>query len=295
MIWALLIFVGLAVLIYMALPGRRVKRERLGIERERKSLSKLVDTSLERHGKRTGMAHALNLAGMPVEPGVLVLRVFLFTVLATMVGLLVGPLLGLVGLVLPALIARQWVTSKARKRQERFAAQLPDVLQLLISSLRSGHSLPQAFNAVAVEANEPARAEFERMLADTRVGVEFHTAMLAVAHRMESADLEWVASAVEINREAGGNLAEVLSNVNETVRGRFKLRRQIKTLTAEGRMSVKVLTTIPLLVFALRSVLDTKFRDVMFHSWGPYLLAYGAVSLTIGWFMVSRMVKVKGV
>ena len=133
MIWTLPIFLGLAALIYMALPGRRVKRERLGIERERKSLSKSVDAALERHGKRAGMAHALNLAGMDVEPGVLVLRVLLFTALATILGLLISPWLALVGLIAPTLIARQRVTSKAHNRQERFAAQLPDVLQLLIS------------------------------------------------------------------------------------------------------------------------------------------------------------------
>ena len=80
------------------------------------------------------------------------------------------------------------------------------------------------------------------MLAETRIGVDCRTAMRATAQRMASTDLEWVASAVEINREAGGNLAEVLANVNGTIRGRYRLRRQIKTLTAEGRMSVKVLT-----------------------------------------------------
>jgi tight adherence protein B len=112
---------------------------------------------------------------------------------------------------------------------------------------------------------------------------------------MASADLEWIASAVELNRDAGGNLAEVLSNVNDTVRGRFRLRRQIKTLTAEGRISVKVLTGLPIAIFIGRSIIDSDFRDVMYHGAGPLLLAYGAVSLTIGWLVVSRMIRVKGV
>jgi tight adherence protein B len=112
---------------------------------------------------------------------------------------------------------------------------------------------------------------------------------------MASADLEWIASAVEINRDAGGNLAEVLSNVNDTVRGRFRLRRQIKTLTAEGRISVKVLTGLPIAIFIGRSIIDSSFRDVMYHGSGPLLLAYGAASLTIGWLVVSRMIRVKGV
>ena len=115
----------------------------------------------------------------------------------------------------------------------------------------------------------------------------FTTAMKATAQRMASADLEWVASAVDINRETGGNLAEVLENVTGTVRGRYRLRRQIKTLTAEGRMSVKVLTGLPIAIFVGRSLFDSSFRDVMFHGFGPLLLAYCAVSLTLGWLVVS--------
>ena len=288
-------FVGFAALIFMAFPGRRVSKERLGIERERLSLSKSMDAFLDRRGKRQALAHALNLAGIVTEPGLFALRIVLASVVLAILGLLVGPVFALIGLVAPVIVARMVVKSKGRKRQEAFAAQLPDVLQLLITSLRSGHSLPQAFDALVAEAEEPARSEFDRMLAETRIGVEFHTAMRATAQRMASADLEWVASAVEINWEAGGNLAEVLSNVNDTVRGRYRLRRQIKTLTAEGRMSVKVLTAMPILIFVVRTLFDSTFRDVMFHGFGPLLLAYGAVSLTIGWLVVSRMIRVKGV
>jgi len=288
-------FVGFASLAFMAFPGRRVSKQRLGIEREKLSLSKSMDGFLSRRGKRQALANALNLAGIETEPGLFVLRVLLATVALAVLGLAVGPVFALIGLVAPVIVAHLLVKSKGRKRQEAFAAQLPDVLQLLITSLRSGHSLPQAFDAVVAEAEEPARAEFDRMLAETRIGVEFHVAMRSTAQRMASADLEWVASAVEINREAGGNLAEVLSNVNDTVRGRYRLRRQIKTLTAEGRMSVKVLTGLPVAIFTVRSIIDSNFRDVMFHGFGPLLLAYGAVSLTLGWLVVSRMIRVKGV
>ena len=287
--------VGLASLVFMAFPGRRVSKQRLGIEREKPSLSTSMDTFLDRRGKRQALAHALNLGGIRTDPGLFVLRIVLASVVLAVLGLLVGPVFAVIGLVAPAVVARMIVKSKAGKRQEAFVAQLPDVLQSLITSLRSGHSLPQAFDAVIAEAEEPARSEFERMLAETRIGVEFHTAMRATAERMASTDLEWIASAVEINREAGGNLAEVLTNVHDTVRGRFRLRRQIRTLTAEGRMSVKVLTGLPVLIFVVRTLLDDNFRDVMFHGVGPLLLAYGAVSLTIGWLVVSRMIRVKGV
>jgi tight adherence protein B len=294
-LWVASFFVGFASLSYMALPGRRVSKKRLGIEREKLSLSKSMDAVLDRRGKRQALAHALNLAGIETEPGLFALRIVLASVVLATLGLLVGPVFAVIGLVAPAIVAHLVVKSKGRKRQQDFAAQLPDALQLLITSLRSGHSLPHAFEALVLEAEEPARSEFDRMLAETRIGVEFHTAMRATARRMASADLEWIASAVEINRDAGGNLAEVLSNVNHTVRGRYRLRRQIKTLTAEGRISVKVLTGLPIAIFLGRSIIDGTFRDVMYHGSGPLLLAYGALSLTIGWLVVSRMIRVKGV
>jgi tight adherence protein B len=294
-LWIAAFFVGLASLGFMAFPGRRVSRKRLGIEREKLSVSKSMDGFLDRRGKRQALAHALNLAGIDTEPGLFALRVVLASLVLAVLGVLFGPVFALIGLVTPVIVASVGLKSKGRKRQEAFAAQLPDVLQLLITSLRSGHSLPQAFDAVVAEAEEPARSEFDRMLAETRIGVEFHTAMRATARRMASADLEWIASAVEVNREAGGNLAEVLSNVNDTVRGRFRLRRQIKTLTAEGRMSVKVLTGLPIVIFMVRSVIDGNFRGVMYHGFGPMLLVYSALSLTIGWLVVSRLIRVKGV
>ena len=278
-------FVGVAALIFMAFSGRRVSKQRLGIERERLSLSESMDAFLERRGKRQALANTLNLAGIVTEPGLFALRIVLVSAVLAILGLLFSPVFALVGLMAPVIATGVVVKSKARKRQEAFAAQLPEVLQLLITSLRSGHSLPQAFDALVAEAEEPARSEFDRMLAETRIGVEFHTAMRATAQRMASVDLEWVASAVEINWEAGGNLAEVLSNVNDTVRGRFRLRRQIRTLTAEGRISVKVLTAMPVLIFIVRTLFDGTFRDVMFHGAGPMLLAYVVVSLTIGWLV----------
>jgi len=295
LLWIAAFFVGFASLCFMAFPGRRVSKERLGIERERLSLSKSMDAFLDRRGKRQALANALNVAGIETEPGLFALRIVLATVVLAIVGLLFGPAFALIGLVAPVIVTLMVVRSKGRKRREAFAAQLPDVLQLLITSLRSGHSLPQAFDALVVEAEEPARSEFDRMLAETRIGVEFHTAMRATAQRMASADLDWIASAVEINRDAGGNLAEVLSNVNGTVRGRFRLRRQIRTLSAEGRISAKVLTGLPVAIFVVRSIVDRSFRDVMFHGFGPLLLAYGGVSLMLGWLVVSRMVRVKGV
>ena len=294
--FAALFFAGLAALLYTAMPTQRVKRSRLGIERKPFNLSKSVDDLLERHGRRSGLAHALNLAGMAVEPGTFVLRVFLGALVTALVALaLMGPALALVVFGAVVFLSRLMVRSKGQKRQEAFAAQLPDVLQLLISALRSGFSLPQALDALIQEADEPARSEFERMLAETRVGQDLATAMKATAERMGSADLGWVASAVEINRETGGNLAEVLENVTGTLRERHRLRRQVRTLTAEGRMSAKVLTGLPVALIVGRTLFDSKFRDVMYHNYGLMAMGSCVLSLAIGWIWVHKIIAVKGI
>ena len=218
---ALAVFVALCILLVLAIPGRRVSKRRLGIERERVSVGRSVDALLERHGKRRGLAQALVLADITVEPGQFALRVFLVAVLTGVLGLFLGgPVLALVAFAVPFLGARVLVRRKGVRRQDKFAEQLPDVLQLLITSLRSGYGLNQALDAVAAEAEEPIRTEFQHTLAETRMGRDLSEALRAMAVRMASTDLDWVVGAVEINRETGGNLAETLENLGETLRAR---------------------------------------------------------------------------
>ena len=132
-----------------------------------------------------------------------------------------------------------------RKRRAAFEAQLPDVLQLLITSLRSGYGLQQALDAVVSEADEPARTEFLHVLAEARMGRDLIESLRSLAQRMQSVDLEWVTAAIDINRETGSNLGEVLEKVGATIRERQQVRRQIRTLTAEGRLSAVVITGMP--------------------------------------------------
>jgi tight adherence protein B len=114
---------------------------------------------------------------------------------------------------------------------------LPDVLTIMASSLRAGHSFMQALDTVAKEIAQPAATEFQRVVAEIRLGRPAEDALEALAERVGSADFMWAVLAVNIQREVGGNLAEILDNVADTLRERATLRRQIKVLTAEGRLS----------------------------------------------------------
>ena len=134
---------------------------------------------------------------------------------------------------------------RAARRQAAFADQLDDSLQLMAGSLRAGHSLLRSVDSVASEADAPTSEEFARIVNETRVGRDLNDALDEVAERMGSDDFTWVAQAIAIHREVGGNLAEVLDAVGHTIRERNAIRRQVKALSAEGKLSAIVLMALP--------------------------------------------------
>lgn len=141
-----------------------------------------------------------------------------------------------------------YLRSRGRKRTRDFEAQLPDVLNLLSGGLRTGWGLQQAIDLVVTEGEAPASEEFRRAQIESRLGVPVETSLEAIAERLDSDAFRWVVSAVSIQREVGGNLAEVLDNVATSVRDRDSLQRHVSALTAEGRFSAIILTALPFLV-----------------------------------------------
>ena len=240
------IFVALFIVLYMVMPGRNVSKQRLGIERQPRNLSKSIEGML---GARSSaeLARSLSLADVNVEPGQFVLRVAVTSLLLGILGLVISPILGLVLLVVPALVVHWWVSHKVSKRQAAFSEQLPNFLRSLVMSLRSGFGLSQAMESAGKEAQAPLRSEIDRVLAEVRMGRSLAESMDSLSQRMNNDDLEWVVSALEINRETGGNLSDILASVNTTLRERARIQRKINTFTAEGRMSAKILTAAPFL------------------------------------------------
>ena len=180
------------------------------------------------------------------------------------------------------------------RRQAAFADQLDDSLQLMASSLRAGHSLLRSVDSVSHEAEAPTSEEFARIVNETRVGRDLNEALDEVAERMGSEDFVWVAQAIAIHREVGGNLAEVLDAVGHTIRERNQIRRQVKTLAAEGKLSALVLMVLPFGVGGFLLVASpgymTKFTDSLI---GCGLLVVGAVLLVVGGLWLRKTVQVK--
>ena len=248
-------------------------------------------------GSRSRIAVDLERAGMRIRPQEwIILRVSAGSALVAAItvltrslvfGVLLGSLLGWLG-------SRAYVQVKARRRSAEFADQLPDSLQLIASSLRSGFSLSQALDGVVREGSEPIASEFGRALAESRLGVRLEDALESCATRMRSQDLAWVVMAVRISRDVGGNLAEVLLNTVHTMRERAQLARQIRALSAEGRLSAYVLIGLPLVVTGWFSLVKPEYLRPLYTSApGIIMLVVAAAGMVVGSFWMSRVVKVE--
>jgi tight adherence protein B len=217
-------------------------------------------------------------------------------VLAAGLTILVGTfLIGVpAGLLAGWLGMRLLVSLRIGRRRAAFGDQLPDVLQLIASSLQSGFSLAQALDAVVREGSQPAAAEFSRALGEARIGADLADALDGVAARMDSQDMRWSVMAIRIQRSVGGNLAEVLRNTIATMRERAFLRRHVKALSAEGRLSAYILVALPIVLGGWLFYSSRSYMQLLYTTTFGLMMLTGAVALVvIGAFWMRALIKVE--
>jgi tight adherence protein B len=182
----------------------------------------------------------------------------------------------------------------ASRRTKKFEAQLPDVLTLVASSLSTGFSLPQALDAVAKDAAQPAAKEFSRALAETRIGSDISDALERMSARMQSENMRWTTMAIRIQREVGGNLADTLRTTAKTLREREELGRHVKALSAEGKLSAYILIALPIGIFLYEYQVNHSYIELLWtRTLGWVMMAGGIISLTVGIFWMRKTVQVK--
>ncbi|MDA8439612.1 MAG: type II secretion system F family protein [Propionibacterium sp.] len=246
-------------------------------------------------GRGDSLDEALVQAGIRAKAADVLVLVGIGTFVAFVVGL--AGVDAFFGLLLAVLVpVAFWMVLRVRtsRRRAAFSEQLSEVLQILASGLRAGASLPQSMQMVAAESDEPTKTEFTRVSNEMRVGRPIGAALEDVASRMKSLDFSWVAQAVMINREVGGNLADVLDGVASTMRERASLRRQVKTLSAEGKMSGWILMALPVGVFLMVYMMHPAYFLPLVASPIGWLLIGAAVLLMIigaVWLWFSIQVK----
>ncbi len=182
------------------------------------------------------------------------------------------------------------VQAKGRKRLRVFEEQLPDTLKLVAGSLRAGFSLLQGLDAVTKESIDPTKKEFGRVLAEARLGRTVEDALADAAERMESRDLAWAVMAIRLQREVGGNLAELLDTVAETMAERDRLRREIRALTAEGRMSGVVLGFFPPAFAGVLYLIRPGYVETLFNDGLGVAAVIAAAGMAVVGFLWLRKI-----
>ncbi len=255
-----------------------------------------VSDIVEARGFTALVRENLERAGLPLRPN----EYIYFHLLATMVGgVLVQFAFSNVVLTVTAVLVLvfgpiAFVRVRIDRRRTRFEEQLPDVLGLIAGSLRAGWGVQQALELVVDEIAEPASSEFRRVQAEARFGLPLEQALDRMAERLDSEDFRWTVTAIAIQREVGGNLAEVLDTVARTIRTRAELRRHVKALTAESRFSAVILAILPFFILGALAVVSPAYLSVMLNSViGLFALGLGAVLLVIGLVWIFRLTKVE--
>jgi tight adherence protein B len=260
------------------------------------AMVELVDRRLRSRGWAPFTAQELELAAVKMTPGYLVVLVSIISFISFMVvSSLSRNILGafVVSLLVPV-VAKLVLKHLAGKRRAAFANQVDETLQLLAAALRAGHGLTRAFDTVSRETDPPMSEELARIVNENRIGRDLVDAVTQSAVRMQNPDFRWVAEATGIQRETGGNLNEVLDRVGETIRERAQLKREVRTLSAEGRMSALVLIALPFLTVGALSVLNPAFMHPLYTTRAGYMaMGISVVLFAVGILWMRVIVNVK--
>ena len=243
------------------------------------------------------LEHRMLRAGLPLQGGEFIvlcggsaLLLAMFLMLVSGGKVIAGILGAAVGFAIPFVLAN----IKTAKRMKAFNAQLGDALVLIANSLRTGYSFMQAADMVAQEMRPPISTEFARTVKEMNLGITMENSLGNLAKRIESEDLDLVMTAVLIQRQVGGNLAEVLDNIARTIRERVRIRGEIRTLTAQGRVSGIIISLLPLVMGVIIYVLNPTYIRVLFvNPIGQIMLGVSLAGQVVGILIIRRIVDIE--
>jgi tight adherence protein B len=246
-------------------------------------------------GRSTGqrLARKLEHAGWAIGSGEFLTIVFIGVILLGVLGFVFASALGAVaGVTLGAFAPFAVLSRAAGRRLAAIQGQLADTLMVIASSMRAGHSFLQSLDSAAKEIDQPAAGEFGRVLREIRLGRDTDDALEALVERVGSQDLEWAVTAIEVQRKIGGNLAEVLETVANTIRERDTLRRQMRVLSAESRISVVVLTVLPILLAIYLMIVNPEYLRTLTTTTAGKFISIAALALMgIGYLWMRRITR----
>jgi tight adherence protein B len=255
----------------------------------------LLDRILTRREFTEGIARRLQRAGSVMTPGAFLLMQAASGTAGFVFGSMLGGMMsGMLGAVVGAAVPMIWLASKTRARTAALEAQLPDAIDMMVNAMRAGYSFQQAVKFIGDELDAPLGPEFARLYEEQRLGIEMRDALLALQERVGTMDMKMVVTAVLIQRETGGNLSEVLGNIGDIIRQRFAIRGEIATLTSQGKLSARIMSALPVVVFLLLSVTNPEYLvPLRTTKIGHLMLAAATLSTLLGYFVMMKIADVE--
>lgn len=270
----------------VAEAGRSILRRRAASELA------LLDRVLTGRDITEILVRRLQRAGLDMTPGAFLLRAAIAALMGVLVGRMVAGYVvtAAIGGVLGGSLPFVWIRMQEAKRLTAFQEQLPEAIDMLVSAMGAGYSFQAAMKFIGEETAAPLGPEFARFYEEQRLGMEVRTALLELQDRVDSLDLRMFVTAVIIQRETGGNLAEVLAKISGVMRERAAIKGEIMTLTAESKLSARILGALPFVVFGAISVLNPGFLKPMLEMPSAIWLLSGAMlSVAVGYWMMMRI------
>ena len=277
-------------------PEREPNEELALLREEKLSEIPVLDTFLKRSARVSALQQLLSQADMDTRAGsFLLICVVTAAVLAggvlfwTQSGMFAWAA-GLIGFFLPYAYA----SYKRTKRFDKFEELFPQAIDTLARAVRAGHAFTTALELIANEVNEPVAGEFRKLFEEQKFGMPVRDALVNLTERVPLVDVKFFVTAVMLQRETGGNLAEILDNLSYVIRERFKILRQVRVFTAQGRLTMLLLMGLPPLVVMVMLIFNPGFiRPLFSEPLGHILIVIGITLQTVGYFIIRKIIQIQ--
>jgi len=255
-----------------------------------------LDTLLRRSERISALQEMLSQGDVNVRAGNFLIFCLLAAVVFGVAFMIVGGsvLFGWAGLVLGFFIPYAYASHRRAKRFQRFEEKFPEAIDTLARAVRAGHAFTTALEMIANEIAEPVAGEFRQLFEEQKFGLPVRDALLNLADRIPLVDVKFFVTAVMLQRETGGNLAEILDNLSYVIRERFKILRQVRVHTAQGRLTMVLLMALPPTIVVVMLTLNPGFiRPLFTDPMGHILIVAGIVLQTVGYFFIRRIIRIQ--
>ena len=255
-----------------------------------------LDSLLRRSARVQNLQHFLHQADMHIRAGKFLMISLVLGLVSGLVGFQLSNriALGIIFFALGGALPYFYASYLRTKRFQKFEEMFPEAIELLGRAIRAGHAFTTAVELIGNELGEPVAGEFRKMFEEQKFGLPVRDALLNLAERMPLIDVKFFVTSVMLQRETGGNLAEILDKLSYVIRERFKILRQVRVYTAQGRLTMVILMSLPPGVVLMFAFMDLNFiRPLWTDPIGHALIAAGIVMQTIGFFLIRRIIHIQ--